>query len=118
MTRHWDRDESPSTLTHGEWRLDPKTRVLVWVDAPPVKEDPIACYVCFATIYQSCRTIGGSRTKDHAGRAPRLCRCGREPSYRASYCDTCRPEEHRARARASKRRVADRRWAESQREAA
>lgn len=101
-------------LTHGSWQLNPRTRVLVWVQAPaPIKADPIACPTCYATIYQACSTTNGGRTKDHAAReTPRACPCGNPPSYRAIYCSDCRSEEKRASNRGYKRRAADRKWAE------
>ena len=52
-------------LTGGEWRLDPRRRVLVWIQTEP-DPDPIthliACPTCRAGVTETCRTRNGHRT--------------------------------------------------------
>ncbi|MGZ4519742.1 MAG: hypothetical protein ACXVXW_04905 [Mycobacteriaceae bacterium] len=100
MTYHDDYDVA---LSGGTWRLDPKTRVLRWVqlrepDIRPANLKPIACHACGAREDQACRSRNGERTKDHPARAtPRTCPCGAPPKPRSTHCAKCRRKGQMAR---------------------
>lgn len=105
-------------LTGGQWV--PHRGILRWQAAPPpapivaplnniriVHEDD-ACPSCDALPHQTCRTRNGSRTANHAGRKPRVCRCGAPVGWKKILCQDCAVEARAAtrRAHEDRRRVA------------
>ena len=115
-------DISPDVLSAGQWVLDPKTRVMRWVErVPELPAEPtpevkraaaelIACPTCHAKTAQTCRTRSGHTTTPHMSRLTlRLCQCGAALNAKQRYCPPCRYEVNLANKRDYLRRLRARR---------